>query len=178
MEFKMLKKIGLVFIAIVFALLVFPSVLPSKATVERRLTIQSSPAAIYAVLVDFRQFRTWDPWSLMEPESKSNVEGQGVGSVYSWQGEVVGRGNMVIKSLKDNEQVEVILTFEKPFASQALTAWTLTDLGNGATEVLWSFEQDLAYFQRYFSLTMDGMLGADFETGLTRLKARMEGNPA
>jgi hypothetical protein len=171
----MLKKIGLIFIAVLFALLVFPSVLARKATVERRVIIKSPPAAIYAILMDFKQFRTWDPWSVIEPTSTFKVEGEGVGSVYSWEGKEVGRGNMVIKGLKENESVDVVLTFEEPFPAQALTGWRLTDLGQGETEVTWHFEQDLSYFQRYFQLTMDGMLGADFEAGLARLKARMEG---
>ncbi len=171
----MLKKIGLILIAVVFALLVFPSVLPREAKVERRVNIKSTAAAVYAVLADFHQFRSWDPWSPMEPESTSKVEGQGLGAIYSWEGEKVGRGKMVIKDLKDNERVDVLLTFEEPFPSQAHTSWIVSALPNGETEVVWYFEQELSYFQRYFGLVMDRMLGADFEAGLTRLKGRLEG---
>lgn len=171
----MLKKIGLILIAVTFALLVFPSVLPRIAKLERRVTIKSSPANVYAVLADFHQFRSWDPWSPMEPESTSKVEGQGLGSIYSWEGEKVGRGKMVIKDLKDNERVDVQLTFEEPFPSQADTGWILTALDNGETEVVWHFKQELSYFQRYFGLIMDGMLGGDFESGLARLKGKLEG---
>ncbi len=171
----MLKKIGLILIAVTFALLIFPSVLPRDAKVERRVNIKSTPAAVYAVLSDFQQFRTWDPWSPMEPESTSKVEGQGLGSIYSWEGEKVGRGKMVIKDLKENERVDVLLTFEAPFPSQAHTGWIVTALANGETEVVWHYEQELSYFQRYFGLIMDGMLGADFAAGLTRLKGRLEG---
>jgi uncharacterized protein YndB with AHSA1/START domain len=170
----MLKKIGLILIAVTFALLVFPSVLPHTAQLERRITIKSSPATVYAVLADFHQFRSWDPWSVMEPESTSKVEGQGLGSIYAWEGEKVGRGNMVIKDLKENERVDVLLTFEEPFPSQAQTGWILAALENGETEVVWHFKQELSYFQRYFGLIMDGMLGNDFESGLARLKTRLE----
>ena len=75
------------------------------------------------------------------------------------------------------ERIDIQLNFYKPFPSEALTSWKLTDLGNGDTEVLWQFEQKLAYFQRYFGMMMDGMLGSQFEQGLARLKARMEANP-
>jgi hypothetical protein len=171
----MLKKVGLVLIAILFAALVFPSALPREASLERRLLIRSTPETIYAVLIDFNQFRSWDPWSPMEPESTSQVEGHGVGARYSWAGEKVGRGSMLIQSVKENEQVDVLLTFEEPFPSEALTGWRLTDAGNGETEVTWHYKQEMSYFQRYFGLMMDAMLGKDFESGLARLKARLEG---
>jgi hypothetical protein len=106
------------------------------------------------------------------------VEGQGLGTIYSWEGDKVGRGNMVIKDLKENERVDVRLTFEEPFPSQADTGWTIAALDNGETEVVWFFKQELSYFQRYFGLMMDGMLGGDFESGLARLKARLEGAEA
>jgi uncharacterized protein YndB with AHSA1/START domain len=163
---------------VTFAVLVFPTVLSKTAELERRITIKSSPAAVYAVLSDFHQFRSWDPWSVMEPESSSKVEGQGLGTIYSWEGDKVGRGNMVIKDLKENERVDVRLTFEEPFPSQADTGWTIAALDNGETEVVWFFKQELSYFQRYFGLMMDGMLGGDFESGLARLKARLEGAEA
>ncbi|WP_176736743.1 SRPBCC family protein [Oligoflexus tunisiensis] len=171
----MLKKIGLVLLAVVFALLVFPSILPHEASMERRVLIRSTPATIYAVLIDFNQFRSWDPWSPMEPESTSQVEGLGVGSRYSWSGEKVGRGSMLIQSVKENEQVDVLLTFEDPFPAEALTGWRLADTGNGETEVTWHYKQEMPYFQRYFGLMFDAMLGKDFESGLARLKTRIEG---
>ena len=174
----MLKTIGLVLVAVLFAVLVFPSVLSTKTSVERRVTIRTTPAAAYVVLSDFRELRSWDPWSIKEPESKFTVEGQGLGSIYAWEGDKVGRGQMVIKDLKENERVDVLLRFDEPFAAQADTGWTITGLENGETEVVWFYQQKLGYFERYLGLTMDGMLGGDFETGRARLKARLEGGGA
>lgn len=173
----MLKKIGLILIAVAFALLAFPSVLPRTVELERRITIQSPAADVYAVLADFHQYRSWDPFSLAEPESTSRVEGEGLGSIYAWEGEKIGRGKMVIKDLQDNARVDILLTFEEPFPSQAHSAWVVTALENGQTEVVWELKQDLSYFQRYLGLIMDGAVGGNFETGLARLKAKVEGTP-
>lgn len=171
----MLKKIGLILIAVAFALLAFPSVLPRTVKLERRISIQSSPAAVYAVLADFHQYRSWDPFSVMDPASTSRAEGQGLGSIYAWEGEKIGRGKMVIKDLQENARVDVLLTFEEPIPSEAHSAWIVNALQNGETEVVWEMQQDLTYFQRYMGLVMDGAVGGNFETGLARLKAKVEG---
>lgn len=171
----MLKKIGLILIAVAFALLAFPSVLPRTVELERRVAIQSPVAAVYAVLSDFHQYRSWDPFSLAEPESSSRVEGQGLGSVYAWEGQKIGRGKMVIKDLQENARVDVLLTFDDPFPSQARSAWIVSGLENGQTEVVWQLKQELTYFQRYLGLIMDSAVGGNFETGLARLKAKIEG---
>ncbi|HET9241761.1 MAG TPA: SRPBCC family protein [Oligoflexus sp.] len=173
----MLKKIGLVLVAVAFAILAFPNVLPHAVEMERRITIQSPPAAVYAVLADFHQYRSWDPFSANDPESTSRVEGQGLGSIYAWEGEKIGRGKMVMKDLQENARVDVLLTFEKPFPSQAHSAWIVNALDNGDTEVVWQLQQDLSYFQRYMGLIMDGVVGGNFETGLARLKAKVEVKP-
>lgn len=171
----MLKKIGLILIAVAFALLAFPGVLPRSVELERRITIQSPPAAVYALLADFHQYRSWDPFSATDPESTSRVEGQGLGSIYAWEGEKIGRGKMVIKDLQENARVDVLLTFEEPIPSQAHSTWIVNALDNGETEVVWQLQQDLSYFQRYMGLVMDGAVGGSFETGLARLKAKVEG---
>jgi uncharacterized membrane protein len=171
----MLKKIGLILVAVAFALLAFPSVLPRTVELERRVTIESPAAAVYAVLSDFHQYRSWDPFSLAEPDAISRVEGQGLGSIYAWEGDKIGRGKMVIKDLLENARVDVLLTFEDPFPSQAHSAWIVNALENGQTEVVWQLKQDLTYFQRYMGLIMDGAVGSNFETGLARLKAKVEG---
>lgn len=172
----MLAKIGLILLAIVLAALAFPLALSSKMHIERKVSIQTSPAAIYAVLIDMNQFRSWDPWSPMdEGKGTFKVEGQGVGQKYSWEGEKTGQGSMEITATKENESIDIRMVFLKPFNSVAQVAWVLTAGGNGATEVLWSYDQNMPYFQRYFGMFMDKMVGAQFETGLNKLKAKLEG---
>jgi carbon monoxide dehydrogenase subunit G len=48
----------------------------------------------------------------------------------------------------------------------------------GGTQVTWTFETELGMnpIKRYFGLMLDRLLGADYEAGLTALKALVESN--
>ena len=48
---------------------------------------------------------------------------------------------------------------------------------DGTTTVIWELSGEINGFpaKRYFGLFMDGMVGGDFEEGLTKLKAKVEG---
>ncbi len=63
-----------------------------------------------------------------------------------------------------------------PGSTQQVTgsAWTTEAIEAGKTRMTWSMDQDLPYFQRYFELFMNGMIGKTFERGLSNLKRKVE----
>jgi len=59
-------------------------------------------------------------------------------------------------------------------AGEAIIGWTTEVIDGNKTRMTWSMDQDLPYFQRYFGLFMNGMLGETFDRGLGNLKKQIE----
>ena len=68
------------------------------------------------------------------------------------------------------------MEFFKPMSGEGMVYWTLTPKAESKTEMLWSFDQQLPYFNRYFGLIMESMMGKHFEKGLSNYKALVEGS--
>jgi hypothetical protein len=170
----MLKKILTVLGAIVVLLLLIPAVLSSKMQIQRSIEIQSSPAAAHAFLADLNQYPKWNPFSENDPGSTTHVTGAGVGSTLTWKGKKTGEGKMTITQLQPSQSVQLKLEFYTPMAGEALIEWRTETLDANKTRMTWSMDEDLAYFQRYFGLMMNGAMGGTFEKGLSNLKRQLE----
>lgn len=84
----MFKKILLGLGAVIAIVLVLAAFQPDRMTVERSATMAAPPAAVFAVVNDFRHWDDWSPWARLDPEMKKTLEGPptGVGAVYKWSG--------------------------------------------------------------------------------------------
>jgi uncharacterized protein YndB with AHSA1/START domain len=169
---KYLKIIGIAFAGLVGLLLVLPAVLPTSVTVTRSAEINAPSDSVYAYISDFKNFTKWSPWYEYEPTAKVTVDGSGVGSVYAWVGKEVGTGSMTITSLDPGKNTVLKLEFTAPWQSIATTNWA-TEPTAGGTKITWGYSQEMPYFQRYFGLGMDKMLGPDFEKGLANLNREL-----
>lgn len=171
---KILKYIGIGIAGLIVLLAIIPVVLPSKTTVVRSITVNENTDSVFRYLSDFNNFKQWSPWQGKDPNMTTSIEGSGVGSVYSWKGnDQVGSGSMTISAIEPNKSVSIDLKFIAPWESQAVTKWSVEPADNGS-KVSWEMSQDLSYGQRYFGLMMDGMIGPDFEKGLSNLKTNLE----
>jgi uncharacterized protein YndB with AHSA1/START domain len=171
---KILKYIVIGIAGLIVLLAILPVVLPSKTTVVRSITVNENPDSVFSYLSDFNNFKQWSPWQEKDPNMSASIVGSGVGSVYSWKGnDQVGSGSMTITATEPNKSVSIDLKFIAPWESQAVIKWSVESIKNG-TQVSWEMSQDLSYGQRYFGLMMDGMIGPDFEKGLSNLKANLE----
>jgi uncharacterized protein YndB with AHSA1/START domain len=170
----MLKKLLTVVGVIVALLLAIPAVLSSKMQITRSIEIQSSPAAVHAYLADLNQYPKWNPFSENDPGSINQITGTGVGSALTWKGEKTGEGKMTITQIQPNQRIQLKLEFYTPMAGEALIEWATDAIDAGKTRMTWSMNQDLPYFQRYFGLVMDGMIGKTFDRCLGNLKKQLE----
>ncbi|MCR5884425.1 SRPBCC family protein [Rhizobacter sp. J219] len=174
----MLKKILLGLVVIVAAVLLFALTKPDSFSVERSATIKAPPEKIYPLISDFHQWPQWSPWEKLDPNMKRSLSGapQGVGAVYAWTGnDDVGEGRMEITGATPPTQVNIKLDFIKPFASQNTTVFTLTPQGDG-TRVKWVMQGPAPYITKLMTVfvSMDKMVGSDFEKGLSNMKAAAE----
>jgi len=87
----------------------------------------------------------------------------------------VGAGRMEITGTQPPARVTVKLDFLRPFKSQNTTDYTLQPQG-GDTEVTWTMSGPMPFISKLMSVfvSMDRMIGKDFESGLANLKAVAE----
>jgi len=149
----------------------------STFEVTRSATVQADAAAVHALIDDFHEWTKWSPWEDVDPDLQRTYSGadSGVGAKYAWSGNrKAGQGSMKITS-STHEQIGVELTFLKPFKASNHVTFTLTPSGSG-TEVAWRMTGEQKGVAALFGkiVSMDKLVGKDFEKGLARLKANAE----
>ncbi len=175
---KIVKVLLGIVVALVVAILVVGQLLPSEQHVERSTVIDADPAAVFALINDFREFNRWSPWAEKDPQTEYEFSGpdSGVGSKMAWRSEDpnVGSGEQEIIESQPNTMVKTKLTFDG-FDTPSYATFALEEAGNG-TRVTWAFDANLDNLVgRYMGLMMDRWVGADYENGLARLKEVAEG---
>jgi uncharacterized protein YndB with AHSA1/START domain len=174
----MWKKILGVVVLVIVAVLAYAATRPDTFHVERSIVIAAPPARIYALVDDFHQWGQWSPWEKLDPALQRTFSGppSGVGAVYEWQGNRdVGRGRMDIVDATPSSQVGIALHFIEPFDSKTRAVFALTPEGDG-TRVVWTMDGPALFVSKVMGLfvSMDRMIGSDFERGLANLKAVAE----
>ncbi len=141
--------------------------------VVRDTTIPVPRAAVFALLVDFHRWTEWSPWEGLDPNLWRGYTGadSGVGAIYEWAGNRrAGAGRMEITDADEPSRLEIALQFIKPFKSSSTTTFTL-DERDGGTQVTWRMVGPKTFMTRFMGvfMSMDKMVGRDFEKGLTQL---------
>ena len=174
---KVLKVLGGIVGVILLLFLVPPLFMSNDYRVERSIDIAKSPQEVYAVVSDYGQRTTWDPWAEKEPDV-INVTVTGkpgeVGASYSWVGNETGEGSMTVKETVPGESIHSTLVFKAPMEASCDVYWTFEPSDAGAT-VKWAFEGNTPYPWNWFNMQMDSNIGPDFEKGLQNLKKTLEG---
>jgi hypothetical protein len=173
----MLKKIGLVLVALVAALLLFAATRPDSFSVERRIVVQAPPEKIQPFIADFHRWADWSPWEGLDPAMKRTFGGPpaGVGATYAWQGNKdVGSGRMEVQAVEP-DKVRIQLDFIEPFEGHNMTDFMLAPK-DGGTEVRWVMSGPAPFISKLIGVfvSMDAMIGKDFDKGLAQLKVAAE----
>jgi hypothetical protein len=174
----MIKKALIVIVAIVFVFLVIVALQPADYRVVRSAAISAPPEAVFEQVNDFHKWEAWSPWEKLDPAMKRTFDGppSGTGASYSWTGNSkVGEGRMALAESHPSDLIRIKLDFIKPFASTADTEFTFKPSGPQTT-VTWSMAGRKSFISKAFCLlmSMDKMIGGDFERGLAGLKSVSE----
>lgn len=174
----MLTNVLLVLVAVVAGVLIYAAMRPDTFRVERHITINRPAADIFTLLEDFHVWRRWSPWEDLDPALRRTFKGpdRGKGAIYEWEGNgKVGKGHMEITRTEVPTHLTIDLSFVRPFKAENVAAFDLEPLGT-STEVSWAIYGPLPFPSKVMSLfvSMDKLLGKDFEKGLARLKAAAE----
>ena len=174
----MLKLIGLVLLLAVVVVVVMAASKPDSFRVQRVITIQAPPDKVFALINDFHSWGAWSPWEKLDPDMKRSFGGPaaGKGSSYAWAGNAkVGQGRMEIREATAASSVNIQLDFLKPLEAHNTAIFTLQPQADG-THVSWAMEGPAPFFSKLMQvfISMDSMVGKDFEAGLANLKAAAE----
>jgi hypothetical protein len=167
----------LVVIIIVFAVIV--ALQPADFRVARSTLVAAPPPAVFAQVNDFHKWNAWNPWGKIDPSMKQSYEGApaGPGAVYTWTGnKEVGEGRMTITDSRPSDLIRVKLEFYKPFAATNTAEFSFVPEGN-QTRVTWSIFGEKNFMAKavHLFMSMDKMIGGQFEKGLADMKAAAEG---
>jgi uncharacterized protein YndB with AHSA1/START domain len=173
----MIKKILLVVVLAIAAVLIYAATRPDTFRVQRSTSIAAPPEKIYPLIADMKAFNTWNPWVRKEPTSKLTYDGaaSGVGSAYAWDGEQLGAGRMLITEAMAPSRVAMKLDFVRPMTTTNRVEFTLQPQG-AQTQVTWAMSGPMPYLSKLMTTFMpiDKMVGPDFEAGLANLKTEAE----
>lgn len=175
----MFKKILTVLIVVVVLIAVIGFILPRHTVVKRSVTINRPASLVYATVNSFVLFPKWSPWQDLDPNMQQTTEGprDGVGAKLLWKGnDKVGSGTQLITASTPDQSMASDLDFGDMGTAKSLV--TLAPEGS-MTRATWAVDMDMGAnpIGHYIGLTMDGMLGKDFASGLGKLKVLVETMP-
>ncbi|UJH67660.1 SRPBCC family protein [Allomuricauda sp. SCSIO 65647] len=164
---------------IVLLVLVLALIAPKTYDVSRSIVVAKPKDEVFAYLRSLKKQDEWSPWSKKDPDMHKEFRGTDgeVGAMSYWNGnKEVGEGEQEITKIVDGERVESELRFLKPFKSTSDAYMTTEDSGSGGTKVTWGFSGKNKFPMSIMMLfmSMDKMVGKDFEEGLESLKAKLE----
>jgi len=174
----MFKIIAIVLAVLVAAVLGFALTKPDSFNVQRTTRINAPAEKIFPLINDFHSWASWSPWEKLDPAMRRTNSGaaMGQGAVYEWEGNAkVGKGRMEITEVSPPTKVTVKLDFLKPIEGHNIAEFTLEPQGD-STSVTWAMRGPSPFISKVFQvfISMDGMLGKEFETGLANLKSAAE----
>ena len=149
----------------------------STYEVTRSAVIPAPAQDIFPLVNSFHEWTKWSPWEAVDPAMERSYSGSeaGVGAKYAWSGNrKAGQGSMEITSSTPDE-IGLRLAFLRPFKSSNDVTFSLVPAVDG-TEVTWLMTGEQRGLMGLVGrvVSMDKLIGKDFEKGLTRLKAVAE----
>jgi hypothetical protein len=174
---KTLTIIGVVVLVVVACVLTYAATRPDTFRVQRTVNIKASPDRIYPLINDLKSWTQWSPYEKKDPAMKRTFGAvtAGKGATYAWEGNKdVGQGSMEILE-SSPQKVLIKLDFQKPFEAHNRAEFILAPKGD-TTDVTWAIHGPMPFLSKVITtfVSMDSMIGKDFEQGLASLKAAVE----
>ena len=168
-----------ILLGIVALVLLLAVIAPKTYEVSRSIEIAKPRKEVFKYLTSLKKQDDWSPWGKRDPNMEKKFTGTDgeVGATSYWNGnKEVGEGEQEIKKIVENERIETELRFLKPWKSTS-DAFFITEDTDGGTKVTWGFKGYNKFPMSIMMLfmSMDKMIGKDFEEGLGDLKKTLEG---
>ncbi|WP_291965246.1 SRPBCC family protein [Maribacter sp.] len=169
----------LIILGVIVALIVFLALIaPKSYHVSRNIELEHPPEQVWPHLKFLKKQQEWSPWARKDPDMEltfTGIDGE-VGATSHWNGnKEVGEGEQEITRIVEGERIEQDLRFLKPYKSQSDCYMNLESLAEGRSKVTWGFSGNNKFPMSIMMLfmSMDKMVGKDFEAGLENLKTNL-----
>ena len=174
---KAIKKLLVIILGLVVVLVAASFFLPASYRVERSVTFNAQPKAIYPWIVNPAKWPQWTVWTTNRDATvqfTTSGPESGAGASYQWTGEKMGIGRLTLTRAEPDRGIWYDLDFEegKYLSRGGITFETMGE----TTQVTWFNGGQLGAnpIGRYWGLAMDRMIGPDFAEGLEHLKRIVE----
>lgn len=182
---KILKIVGIVILSLFAVVLIIVSLLSPEAHMERSVVVNAPSTVVFQQVASFDKFNKWSPWTKMDPEAKQTIEGPttGVGAKMSWDGPQTGKGSQWTVAFEENKRVKNAMAFEG-MEGEIFAEFVLEEVQDG-TKVTWKYDSDVtgtsflnaAFSKLFYAFMLEGMLGDQYQQGLSDLKKLVENEP-
>ena len=171
---RLLKRLAIGLVLLVLAAAVVVWLQPDDYRLTRSTVIWTPATQVFAHVNDLRRWDEWSPWAKLDPNAKVTFSGpqSGQGASFQWDGNgKVGAGTMTITASKPNERVSTRTDFVRPFEGTSNSEFVFSQVGE-RTNVIWTMTGTHKFIGKAMCLvmSMENMLGPDFEKGLAQLK--------
>lgn len=173
-----LKILGLLILVVAGVVLYAQLTQPETFRVERAINIDAPADKIYAIVTDLRRGAEWSPYEKKDLAMKKTFSGPatGPGAKLAWDGNSdVGAGTLSIAEATAPSKVVLKLDMTRPMEGHNIIEYDLTAVGTG-TRMSWSMHGPMNPVAKVMCLfiSLDKMVGQDFEQGLKNLKTLAE----
>jgi hypothetical protein len=181
----MLKILGLIALILaigVVGLIAYAATQPDEFRLARSKSIMAPPEKIFPLISNLHRFNEWNPFAKQDPAINIIYSGpaSGKGAAHEWESAGrTGKGRLEITDVSPLSQIDMKLDILKPIEGHNKIVFTLQPDGS-ATNVTWSMTGKTPFLGKvlHLFLSMDRMVGDEFEKGLADLKALAEGGGA
>ncbi len=176
---KVLKILGIILLVIIALVVILGIFAPKKYSVERSVLINAPKELVFDHVKYWKNWQAWSPWAAQDSAMKVTIVGTDgePGSAYQWTGDpkLTGSGKMSNTGISELSELEYHLHFIKPWESHS-DGYVRLDEEAGGSKVSWGFygENPFPWNMLMLFMSMDKMIGKDFETGLGLLKGICE----
>lgn len=186
---RALKILGITLVSLIALICIVSAFLSPQSHMERSAVINTPAATIYEQVSSLKNSVKWMPWGMKDPNIKYTYAGPevGVGAKVDWESKEVGNGSQWVIETVQDKHVKTGMKFSD-FDGTYTSEINLEPV-DGGTKVTWTYDGDVtgagmasATMGKIMGTFIDGMLGADYEKGLSNLKTLAESqqqpNPA
>jgi uncharacterized membrane protein len=163
---------------VIAALLILGIFQPHDITVSRSATINAPKEAVFAQMVQFKNWPNWSPWSRLDTSMKSEFTGTDgtPGSTYHWIGDDHKTGEALIKNTAVNgTEMQFTFTLVKPGNMEANGSLKAEDAPGGCKATM-TFTNHYSYPWNalVFLTNLEKTIGPDLEKAVNNIKAVAE----
>lgn len=166
-------------VAIVALLLIVAGFAEKDYAISRDILIHENRDNVFDYIRHLKNQDNYSKWVMVDPAMAKNFRGTdgSPGFVYAWEGNSqAGKGEQEIKSIKENERIDIELRFERPFKGIANANMITHPAPDNSTQVRWTMTGRNPYPMNLMHMLIKGTLVKDMDASLANLKNILENN--